>query len=304
VRAERLGSACQEARHVRLRDRRRRLRRLRPRQPPLRRSGRQRAAARGRRPGHLALHPHPRDDGLPAGRPARLALPHGAPGLLQPAALPVAAGADPRRLQLDQLHDLHPGPRDRLRPVGSGGQQGVELRGRPARLPQVRAQRAHGGSLPRPRRPAQRGRPSFPSPALRDVRGLGPGDGRGRQRRLQRAGPGRRGLLPGHPEGRAALEHRERLPAAGAGAPEPDRDHRSAHVPGPLLGPTGHRRRVRAPRTIGPGRRRPRDRPLRRQRRRRGRASSPRTSRRRAPSSGPAARTGRPTCRASSSRTA
>ena len=146
-------------------------------------------------------------------------------------------------------------------------QQGLELRGRAAGLPEVRAQRADGGPVPRPRRPAQRGRPSLPPSALRDVRGRRAGDRRARQRRLQR----RRRRT-------AAASTRSPRRTACAGAPrarscgpalratEPHRDHQRAHLPDPLRRAARDRRRVRAPRAVGPGRRRPRGRPLRRQR--------------------------------------
>ena len=42
----------------------------------------------------------------------------------------------------------------------------------------------------------------------------------------------------------------------GAGAAEPDRDHRRADLPDPLRGAARGRRRVRAPRAVGAGRRR------------------------------------------------
>ena len=71
------------------------------------------------------------------------------------------------------------------------------------------------------------------------------------QRRLQRAGAGRRRLLPGHPEGWAAVVGGRRLPAPGGWPAEPDRAHRCAGHRRRDRGRPGHRRAVPAARRGG-----------------------------------------------------
>ena len=86
--------SSEAARHLGLRDRRRRHRRLRAREPALRRSRRQGAAARGRRQGRLDLDPHPGRLSLLHRQPAhRLVLPDRArPGAQRPLASCYARG--------------------------------------------------------------------------------------------------------------------------------------------------------------------------------------------------------------------
>ena len=213
---------CEDPRHVRgggsdvrLRDRRRRLGRLRAGQPPERGRRRARAAGRGRAARHGRLHPHPGGLQRPVPHPARLG-PHdglGA-GRRQPAHLS-AARADARRLVVAERDDLHARQPARLRRVARRRLHRLGL-GRPAALLQARrGQRARRERVPRRRRTAagQRG-----AGAQRHVPGLPGGRrraGPARQRRLQRRRAGRLRLVPGHAARRPPGEHRRRLPAPG-----------------------------------------------------------------------------------------
>ena len=114
-----------------LRHRRRGHRRLRARQPPVRRPGNQGAAARGGRQGRLDLDPHPGRLPLLHRQPAhRLVLPDRArPGPERPLH-PLCARQGAGRLLVDQRHALHARPGARLRRVGAAHRRCRAGRGR------------------------------------------------------------------------------------------------------------------------------------------------------------------------------
>ena len=147
--------------------------------------------------GHLALHRHPRDDGLPAGWPYyRATAP--CPGDQPDPRCRGNSAARARRRDDDKR------PRDRRR----RGRWGKGWK--PPRAAAASASRRTSAW-----RIDDDGRADASPPSWMALRCSWPRPRRraGRQRRLQRPRPGRRGLLPGHPEGRApCLEHRERLP--------------------------------------------------------------------------------------------
>ena len=210
---------------LRLHHRRRRLGRMRARQPAVRGPGEARPAAGGRRQGREPLD-------LDTGRlreadeqsKLQLVFRDRARGERQRAANPRPARPHSRRIERDQRHALRPRPAPRLRHLVPARQPGLVVRIGPALLPQVRALRAvrPGGNrrCALDRRPARRHRPVR---AARDGRRLHRGGGRLRlpaQPRLQRRQSGRGRLLPVHDARRAPVQHRARLPSSGSSPPE------------------------------------------------------------------------------------
>ena len=216
--------AREDRRHVRLRDRGRRLGRLRAGQPPVRGPGHLRLPHRGGPAGQRGRPPHPggvlaavqdavrlglRDRaGARARRPQRL-----------PPARPRA-----RRLVVAQRDDLHPRQPPRLRRVARPRQPRLGLGRRPPLLQARRGQRARRLRVPRRRRPAQRLRLALDAPAGRRVRRGRRGDRARPARRLQHRRAGRRRAVPDDAAQRHALLDRRRLPAPRAAAPQPHAD--------------------------------------------------------------------------------
>ena len=105
---------------LRLRHRRRRLRRLRAGQPAVRGPGRQRPAARGRRPRQLSLDPHPdRLSVLHQQSAHRLDVPDARRADAQRTLAAVSARPRAGRQLVDQRHDLHARPARGLRRLGA-----------------------------------------------------------------------------------------------------------------------------------------------------------------------------------------
>ena len=216
------------ARHLGLRHRRRRHRGLRAREPPLRRSRRQRAAARSGRQGRLDLDPHPgRLSVLHRQSAHRLVLSHRAgPGPERPLD-PLRAWQGARRLLVDQRDALSPRPAARLRRVGA-----VHRRQRVVVGERAAAVQALRGSPRRRERRAFGGRRVARGEAAAVVGHPGRvprGDGAGRHsesRRFQRRRQRGRGVLRGESAPRRALERDEGVPAAGDEPPQPDGDDR------------------------------------------------------------------------------
>ena len=134
-----------------LRHRRRRLRRLRARQPPHRGSLDPSPVDRGRGQGPQPQHQDPR--GVPEPVPHRARL-----GLLDRARArgrqPLAVHPPrevPGRVELDERDALRPRPAARLRPLGRAGRARLGLVRRPALLPALRGQRARPLRVPRDR---------------------------------------------------------------------------------------------------------------------------------------------------------
>ena len=204
--------------HVRLRDRRRRLSRLRPRQPPVRGPGRLRLPRRGRPSGHRGGPPHP-GGVLPALQDAlRLGLRVGAGGRARRSQRLPPARSRARRLLVAQRDDLHPRQPPRLRRVARPRQRRLGLGRRPALLHARGGQRARRLGVPRRRRPAVGLGLALDAPARRRLRRGGQaGRARG-PRRLQHRRAGRRRPLPADPAQRHALLDRGRLPAPRADA--------------------------------------------------------------------------------------
>lgn len=215
---------------IRLRDRRRGHRGLRAREPPDRGSRHQRAAAGSGRQGRLPLDSYPGRLSVLHRQPAhRLAVQDAArSGAQRPRAV-VSARPRARRLLVDQRDDLHARPARGLRPLGAGNRRRRLVVGQ--RAADLQAQR--GSPCGRERR-ARRGRllaRRETAAALGDPRIVRAGraaDGHSRDRRFQPRRQCRGRLLRSEPEARRALEYVEGVPAAGDGAPEPDRDHRRA----------------------------------------------------------------------------
>ncbi len=223
---------------LRLRDRRRRLGRVRARQPALRGPVGERAAARGRRQGPLAEGQDP--GGLPPAVPhqARLGLRDraGAPRRRARAVCP--PGQDARRLELDERDALRQGAPARLRRLGGTGRTGMGLPRRPSLFHPCRGQRARRLGVPRRRRAAARLRAALAANAEPAAAGRQRGGGDPPHRRLQRPRAGRRLDVPGDPAQRGALQRRRRVPAAGDDASEPRGPHEGRGA--------GHRARGRA----------------------------------------------------------
>ena len=157
-----------------------------------------------------------------------------------------------------QRDDLHPRQPPRLPDLaGRVRLHRLGLRGPDAVLPAGRGQLARRLRLPRHGRPAGGHRPPVQVTSLRGVHRGGPGAGRGGQRRLQRAAPGRRRLVPADPAERPEVLGRHRLPAPRHVPAEPHRPHRRPGHQGDHRGRPGHRRELPAPR-------RARDRPRQR----------------------------------------
>ena len=112
--------------------------------------------------------------------------------------------------------------------------------------------------VPRHRRPAGGHRSPVQVPGLRGVHRRRAGAGREGQRRLQRAAPGRRGLVPAHAEKRPALLGRHRVPAPRHVQAEPHRPHRGPGHEGDHRRRPGDRGELPAPRRAAdrPGQRR------------------------------------------------
>ena len=235
-------SAAVASRYVRLRDRRGRLRRLRACQPPVRGSGRERAAARGGRTGHERPRPPARRVlGALPDRPGLGPLDDLRAVRERPPHLPPAReGAG--RLVVDQRDGLHPRQPDRLRRVGPG----LDL-GRDAPLLQARrGQRARRGRVPRGRRTASGVGGALAQPARPGVPRLGRGARSARERGLQRRGAGRRRLVPGDTPERRARERGRGVPAPGDGPAQPDRRDARARAVAAVRGRARRRRRRHA----------------------------------------------------------
>ena len=236
---------------VRLRDRRRRVRGLRARQPPVGRSRPPGARARGgsRRPALGRLRPHAGGARVPDRQPLlRLALRVRARAAhARPPHLPRPREAA-RRIELDQRDDLPARQPAGLRALGVGPRDG-DLGPRP--LPALLQAdgdlpRGRGGRpVPRPRRAARaRARPGA-RPALRRVLRRRPGGRLPADRGRQRLPPGGlREVRPQRPP-RAPAVGRARVPAPGHGPAEPRRGHARARDPDPDRGRAGDRRRGR-----------------------------------------------------------
>ena len=126
------------------------------RQPPLRGPRVERAAGRGRRPGHQPAHRHAPGVRRAAGRPGhRVALPH-PPVRAVAAGRVLGAGQDARRVELGQRHGLQPRPPRRLRRARAPRQPGLGLGRHAAGLQDDRGQRARRLRRPRRGRPAAR----------------------------------------------------------------------------------------------------------------------------------------------------
>ena len=212
--------------------------------------GRQRPAARGRRPGHQREHPRPArlpaaaaaptSTGTTSRRPSRTAT---AAGSASRAAR--SSAAPPRSTRWSTSAATAPTTTNGASPGWAWDDLFPYFL--KAEDNERGASEWHGAGGPLAVSDQRSGSPI--SPALRRGRGRSrPGP----QRRLQRRRAGRRRHLPGDPARRDAGERLGRLPAPGDGAPEPDRDALHAGRPGPLRGhPRGRRRGLPA----RPGRR-------------------------------------------------
>ena len=112
--------------------------------------------------------------------------------------------------------------------------------------------------------PLARHRPPVQVTSLRGVHRGGQGAGRGGQRRLQRAAPGRRRLVPADPAPWPKVLGRHRLPVPRHIPAEPHRPHRRPGHQGDHRGRPGHRRELPAPRRARDRARRRRGHPVRR----------------------------------------
>ena len=176
------------------------------------------------------------------------------------------AGPGARRRLVRQRDDVRPWQPARLRPLARPRQRRLGLRRRPAVLPPVRGLRRRrrtstAASTGRCRScttsgpPTPRGRsPGRPSSSGYRAPGF---DYNGAQ---QENGPFF--YQSTREQGQPAVEHGRRVPATGAGAPEPDRRHRGAGHPGAARRRRGGRGRVRRRRRGPPGPRRGRGRRL------------------------------------------
>ncbi len=235
-----------------LRDRRRRLGRVRPRQPAHRGSLGARAPARGRGQGPQPEHQDPGRVREPVPHRTRLGLLDRARagGGRALALHPTRQVA--RRLELHERDALRARAPARLRPLARAGRGRVGLGGRAAVLPALGGQRPRGVGVPRRRRRDADLRAAFaatagPPAARRERRDRDPAD-----RRLQRARAGRGLDVPGLPEGRQALERRRRVPAPRREAPEPRGRHRGHRARAGARRRPGHRRALPA-RALGAG---------------------------------------------------
>ena len=166
------------------------------------------------------------------------------PGARRQARLP-AARQGARRLELDQRHDLHSRPSRRLRRLGGGRRQGLELQRSPPLFHQGRGERARRGPVSREARAAS----GLRGPLAQSFDGrLRRGGGRGRPRQepgFQRRRPGRRRALSVHPAQRHALQRRCGLSASRHGQAQSQADHQRAGDPDPVRRQAGDRRRDR-----------------------------------------------------------
>ncbi|CAA9508329.1 MAG: Oxidoreductase, GMC family, partial [uncultured Solirubrobacterales bacterium] len=229
---------------VRLRDRRRRLGRLRAGQPAERGPRRRGAARRGRRLRRQRPDRHPGRLLGAVSNGERLGSRH-RPGAARqrPAHLPPPR-QDPRRQLVAQRDDLHARQPGRLRRLG----RRLELRRAAPVLQALRGERARRERVPRRRRAAagvRRARSLGALPGVRRQRGRGRPS---RQRRLQRRRAGRRRLVPADPARRQARLLRAVLPAPGLGPAEPHGREARARAARAHGGHPRHRHRRRAPR--------------------------------------------------------
>jgi hypothetical protein len=205
---------------LRLRHRRRRLRRLRARQPPLRRSRHPRAPARGRPQGQQSLDPRADrllPDDLQPGH--RLHLHDRARARARRPADPLAARPGARRLAPRSTASSMSGARPRTTTTGASS---AIRAGRPRTS-------CRSSRRSRTRRSATRhcaaGAGPWPSPPDLHLRAHRRLHRRRRSRRhpaqsgLQRCQPGRLRLLPAHRQGRQALQCRRRLSAQAESRP-------------------------------------------------------------------------------------
>ena len=189
----------------------------------------------------------------PVPHQARLGLPDRARTSLRRALALHPARQDARRLELHERDAVRARPSARLRPLGGGGRDRLGMGGRVSLLPEGREQRARRVRVPRGGRAAQRGRSALAATAR-------PGSWRPPRRSASRAsttttGRSRTGFdVPGHPEGRAPLEHRRRVSAPGARPGQPQRGHRGARARTGHRGRVRDRRALRAAREGAPGR--------------------------------------------------
>ncbi len=216
---------------LRLRDRRRRLGRLRARQPALGGPAGARAAARGRRPRPLAEGQDP--GGLPEAVPhqARLGLRDRARAARRRARAVHAARQDARRVELDERDALRARPPARLRRLGGAGRARLGLPRRAALLHPLRGQRPRGLGVPRRRRPAARS-PSSARRARSDRRLLAASEAAGIPRIADYNGPEQDGVSMfqvTQRDGRR-FSAADALPAPGDDAAEPRGAHEGARA--------------------------------------------------------------------------
>ena len=256
-----------------LRRRRRGHRGLPARQPPQRRSGEPRPAARGRRPRQLSLDPHPGRLSLLHRQPAhRLVFSDRARAWPRRPLDPLPPRKSAGRLLVDQRHDLHARPAAGFRPLAPDGLHRLGLGRRAALFRRPRG--PLDGPRLRRRRPAWRGRRVAHRGAACPLGDSGRLPRRLRTgrypegRRLQRRRQFRLVLFPRDAALGVPLERRQGVFASGAEPPEPARRHgraRDAHRDGAGQGerPRPDRRRPARPRPAarrtGAGRRRHRD---------------------------------------------
>ena len=214
-------SAAGGAARVRLRHRRRRLGRLRAREPAVRRPGVPRAAARGRRRDARNFWLR-----LPVGYFRTIYDPRFSWQFpLEPEASDrqprdrLAARQGARRLERHQRPDLHPRPARRLRRLGKRARRArLGLSRGAAVLQALRALRRRRERVPRRARRARRLRPAQRPSVLRGVARRGRRGRPAAHRRLQRRTTGRPRPLPAHAARPLALRRGERVPRAGAAA--------------------------------------------------------------------------------------
>src|SRR5262245_45147013 len=212
---------------LRLRDRRRRVRRVRAGQPPVDRPF-DPGARLGGRPARLSLgrlHPHAGGTHVPDRQPLlrlevriRTRTPYAGPPDLP------RTRQGPRRLEQHQRDDLPAREPPRLRAMGLGPRDAdMGLRALPPVLPPHGAmpRRPTGRPVPRRRRPPRaRTRPGHQSAVRRVLRGGASGGLRADRRRERLPAGGVRGVRPEHPPRPPAVGGGG-LPAPGEVAPEP-----------------------------------------------------------------------------------
>ena len=246
-----LGETVPDGACVRLRDRRRRFRRLRARQPAHHGSLEQ-GAGPGGGPSRLhlgRLHPHARGAHLPDRMElvrlevrVRARATHGGASHLP------RARQGPRRVEQHQRDDLPARQSARLRALGGGpGDGDVGLRSLPPVLP-AHGVVSRGGArrrVPRAQRPADPRAWAGEEPVVRRVLRSRAASGVLAHRRRQRVSPG--GLRAVRPERapRAPAVGRSRVPAPGVEPSEPRRAHTRVRQQGLVRGNPSRRRRVR-----------------------------------------------------------